>query len=115
MANVLHVPATHEGLAEELYPQVDDDRVMSRFVEEVLRLRPPVHGLFRTAMKDVDVGGTMIPAKSQICVMYASANYDESRFPDAGRSEEHTSELQSLMRTPYAVFCLKKHKPQQHK
>src|SRR3546814_9172515 len=29
--------------------------------------------------------------------------------PDsAGRSEEHTSELQSLMRTSYAVFCLKK-------
>src|SRR3546814_4173125 len=26
----------------------------------------------------------------------------------AGRSEEHTSELQSLMRTSYAVFCLKK-------
>src|SRR3546814_8232088 len=25
-----------------------------------------------------------------------------------GRSEEHTSELQSLLRTPYAVFCLKK-------
>src|SRR3546814_4821812 len=25
-----------------------------------------------------------------------------------GRSEEHTSELQSLMRTSYAVFCLKK-------
>src|SRR3546814_9592866 len=28
------------------------------------------------------------------------------------RSEEHTSELQSLMRTPYAVFCLKKNKRQ---
>src|SRR3546814_7918323 len=27
---------------------------------------------------------------------------------DAGRSEEHTSELQSLMRISYAVFCLKK-------
>src|SRR3546814_7092575 len=26
----------------------------------------------------------------------------------SGRSEEHTSELQSLMRTSYAVFCLKK-------
>src|SRR3546814_3703569 len=26
------------------------------------------------------------------------------------RSEDHTSELQSLMRTPYAVFCLKKKK-----
>src|SRR3546814_7331738 len=35
------------------------------------------------------------------------------RFDDAGRdervrSEEHTSELQSLMRISYAVFCLKK-------
>src|SRR3546814_9912290 len=29
---------------------------------------------------------------------------------DAGRSEEHTSELQSLMRISYAVFCLKKKK-----
>src|SRR3546814_4866492 len=28
--------------------------------------------------------------------------------PNLGRSEEHTSELQSLMRTSYAVFCLKK-------
>src|SRR3546814_10520279 len=34
------------------------------------------------------------------------------------RSEEHTSELQSLMRTSYAVLCLKKntkHKTNQHK
>src|SRR3546814_3151933 len=28
------------------------------------------------------------------------------------RSEEHTSELQSLMRISYAVFCLKKQKPE---
>src|SRR3546814_9443838 len=32
---------------------------------------------------------------------------------DDGRSEEHTSELQSLMRISYAVFCLKK-KTQPH-
>src|SRR3546814_4701998 len=31
------------------------------------------------------------------------------------RSEEHTSELQSLMRISYAVFCLKKKKKQQTK
>src|SRR3546814_4753217 len=30
-----------------------------------------------------------------------------------GRSEEHTSELQSLMRNSYAVFCLTKNKQQQ--
>src|SRR3546814_4440465 len=32
----------------------------------------------------------------------------------ATRSEEHTSELQSLMRISYAVFCLKKQKIQLH-
>src|SRR3546814_6934107 len=32
---------------------------------------------------------------------------------DGARSEEHTSELQSLMRISYAVFCLKKKKKKQ--
>src|SRR3546814_2211511 len=32
----------------------------------------------------------------------------EIQFADYFRSEEHTSELQSLMRISYAVFCLKK-------
>src|SRR3546814_1533703 len=35
-----------------------------------------------------------------------------SRFAAAHRSEEHTSELQSLMRISYAVFCLKKKRKQ---
>src|SRR3546814_9332907 len=35
--------------------------------------------------------------------------------PDSARSEEHTSELQSLMRISYAVFCLKKKKKKQNK
>src|SRR3546814_4674360 len=34
---------------------------------------------------------------------------------DCDRSEEHTSELQSLMRISYAVFCLKKKKTKQQK
>src|SRR3546814_2538708 len=33
---------------------------------------------------------------------------DRARGIDPERSEEHTSELQSLMRISYAVFCLKK-------
>src|SRR3546814_1339856 len=37
----------------------------------------------------------------------------QANVPNTNRSEEHTSELQSLMRISYAVFCLKKkkHKP----
>src|SRR3546814_10329021 len=33
---------------------------------------------------------------------------NQGAYGDIGRSEEHTSELQSLMRISYAVFCLKK-------
>src|SRR3546814_6449707 len=42
------------------------------------------------------------------------ADRGRSPRPGAGdpRSEEHTSELQSLMRISYAVFCLKKKKQQ---
>src|SRR3546814_2751094 len=40
--------------------------------------------------------------------------WDTIRSTDA-RSEEHTSELQSLMRSSYAVFCLKKTKTGVHK
>src|SRR3546814_4570595 len=45
-----------------------------------------------------------MPAIGHCCVIY-------SKQP---RSEEHTSELQSLMRTSYAVFCLKKKKKDNH-
>src|SRR3546814_9760742 len=41
--------------------------------------------------------------------MDIDARYEEERY---ARSEEHTSELQSLMRISYAVFCLKKKKKQ---
>src|SRR3546814_1362848 len=45
----------------------------------------------------------------------ASSTMTKSKIPssagrDSDRSEEHTSELQSLMRISYAVFCLKKKK-----
>src|SRR3546814_6198770 len=42
----------------------------------------------------------------------ASGAYFNGAFQ---RSEEHTSELQSLMRTQYAVFCLKKTKTKHNK
>src|SRR3546814_9626559 len=38
---------------------------------------------------------------------------DFYRYGETCRSEEHTSELQSLMRISYAVFCLKKKKKTQ--
>src|SRR3546814_1994804 len=44
-----------------------------------------------------------------LCVIHFTSGTDETRvLRVAMRSEEHTSELQSLMRISYAVFCLKK-------
>src|SRR3546814_7324330 len=53
-----------------------------------------------------DVGAGMMPRHAP----GARAGFDrvDDRIGDASRSEEHTSELQSLMRSSYAVFCLKK-------
>src|SRR3546814_10140227 len=44
--------------------------------------------------------------ESSCCGMAGSFGYEASHYDV--RSEEHTSELQSLMRISYAVFCLKK-------
>src|SRR3546814_7181564 len=49
--------------------------------------------------------GTMDVATAQSTLVELMASLYANR---ATRSEEHTSELQSLMRTSYAVFCLKK-------
>src|SRR3546814_2356829 len=62
-----------------------------------------------TLSEDLGEGGDITSA----AVIPADARFAgvmDSRDPIvvAGRSEEHTSELQSLMRISYAVFCLKK-------
>src|SRR3546814_4782646 len=52
---------------------------------------------------------TPVDLTSAACVAGEPAWYCRP-VVDVIRSEEHTSELQSLMRTSYAVFCLKKKK-----
>src|SRR3546814_7668239 len=52
--------------------------------------------------------------QARMTVIPVGPRLDDRKFVDEfrTRSEEHTSELQSLMRISYAVFCLKKKKPQ---
>src|SRR3546814_2313113 len=49
------------------------------------------------------------PRRRRMRVSHAPGSAAIAALP-AARSEEHTSELQSLMRISYAVFCLKKKK-----
>src|SRR3546814_6681160 len=44
----------------------------------------------------------------QQSLLFAKGGYHQRVHQHSKRSEEHTSELQSLMRISYAVFCLKK-------
>src|SRR3546814_1528609 len=58
----------------------------------------------------VEIGGTVGDIES-LPLLEAIRQIRTERGPDKAllmRSEEHTSELQSLMRISYAVFCLKK-------
>src|SRR3546814_4655128 len=69
----------------------------------------PYTTLFRSAPIPPKNGSPRQPAGvSPSSALPASRNH-ASTGPDS-RSEEHTSELQSLMRISYAVFCLKKKK-----
>src|SRR3546814_8137646 len=62
--------------------------------------------------KLVAIGGSRSRGSAAI-VISIRRNRNDSLPGSRGRSEEHTSELQSLMRISYAVFCLKKKKKEQ--
>src|SRR3546814_7992247 len=47
-----------------------------------------------------------IGAKERFAQLFDGGMHDLIASPAEPRSEEHTSELQSLMRTPYTAFCL---------
>ena len=53
------------------------------FIEEVLRLEPPVHYVFRQATGAVTVSDTTIPAGAFVVVLLAAANRDPARFANA--------------------------------
>src|SRR3546814_1271845 len=55
----------------------------------------------------------LLPCRARSWFAARSRGRRTRRAGDRARSEEHTSELQSLMRISYAVFCLKKKKKKQ--
>src|SRR3546814_9113059 len=90
------------------------DLAQSNVVEA--KAAPPKGGFdFRGATwpgtsKSADKAASTNPEPAKIPVR----DVPVARMPAIRRSEEHTSELQSLMRISYAVFCLKKKTQQRH-
>jgi cytochrome P450 len=71
--------AQHPELLEQLQEQ---PQRIGAAVEEFLRLYSPYRGFARTPRQDVELHGTRIPSGEPIAMTYASANRDETVFPD---------------------------------
>src|SRR3546814_5867205 len=101
----VHAAATGDIL--ESYPEEPDGAVYVRFAEYT-----PSRSTAEFAIIS-RFSGTFPPLTLDFTGLGETSGYiktDGAQTTTSGRSEEHTSELQSLMRISYAVFCLKKKK-----
>ena len=60
----------------------DNPDLISKFVEESLRLDAPVQGLFREPKHDMEIAGVKIPKGSVVVLKWGAANRDPAQFPD---------------------------------
>jgi cytochrome P450 len=81
IGNLLFVLATRPEVAKALQDSLGDDRLLTRFVDELLRVEPPVRGLAKMTTREVKLGECMLPKDAHLLVLYASGNDDESQFP----------------------------------
>jgi cytochrome P450 len=81
-SNLLFGLLTHTDQLEALRA---DRGLMSQAIEEGLRWECPLTAIMRTASRDVELAGTLIPADSVVSVNLGAANRDETRYenPDA--------------------------------
>src|SRR3546814_1140926 len=81
--------------------------------QECCRPSTEEHPARRFALPDRQVGRWLwreVRSCPSLHTSGAARQHIQAGHADRHRSEEHTSELQSLMRISYAVFCLKKKK-----
>jgi cytochrome P450 len=58
-------------------------------VEELLRYEPPGPSVARYVLRDIEVHGKTVPARSVMLLLVAAANRDERRYPDSERFDIH--------------------------
>ena len=78
MLALLEHPDQHALLAA-------DPSLAASAVEEFLRYDAPVQYAYRTALEDVEIAGTTIPAGAQAVALLGSANRDEAQFEEPDR------------------------------
>ena len=86
---------SHHGLGNTLYALLTHPDAMARLradpalipaaVDEMLRWEPPIGVLPRLVPSDVELAGELVPAGSMVLMGIASANRDETVYPDPDR------------------------------
>src|SRR3546814_3693306 len=89
---------------------VDHEPLPSRLASRSSSDGDPVPKLSSYACARVSGDGLMVTGPSEVSGIGGIGMRGSPSSGSGVRSEEHTSELQSLMRISYAVFCLKKKK-----
>src|SRR3546814_10638602 len=91
------VPPDESGQDRSLgLPEQQGRRLKRAGIARKKGMAPPCPSALRRSTRSTAASGSISGAAPR------------ARSTSASRSEEHTSELQSLMRKSYAVFCLKK-------
>jgi len=81
-------PITFESLRE--IPKLE------RFIEEVLRIHPPLILLMRRVIEDIDYNGTLIEAGKTVAISTYGSHRNTDYFPDPERFDPHRPEPDTL-------------------
>lgn len=79
IGNMLTTLDGHHELRQRL---LADRQLVPAFVEEVLRVEPPIQGFARIPQRRSVIGGMEIAEDSKVFLLWASANRDDEVFPD---------------------------------
>jgi cytochrome P450 len=83
-----------------------DPAVIPGLVEEVLRWDAPTQLMLRTALSDVEIAGTTIPAGATVAALLGSANRDEAVFAEPDRLDPRRDTRDHLAFGHGAHYCL---------
>jgi cytochrome P450 len=93
----------HPAVAEELR---EDPGLIPGFIEETLRLNPPVVSTFNTVRSETGIGGQTMSPGQHVYSIYAAANRDPRQFPDPAKFDVRRSPNSHMSFSHGAHFCL---------
>ncbi|GIH08473.1 cytochrome P450 [Rhizocola hellebori] len=85
----------------------DDPANIPRAIEETLRADTSVHALMRTTTEPVTLGGIALPRGARLALLFASANHDQTYYPDAARFDLRREQTKAHLAFGHGIhYCL---------